>query len=443
MLNGKNILLGITGGIAAYKTTFLVRLLIKAGAVVKIILTESAGNFVSPLTLATLSKNPVLSSFVSEGEGSTDWNNHVELGLWADLLLIAPATAHTLSKKANGTCDNLLLAAYLSAKCPVFFAPAMDLDMYRHPSSKASFKKLQAYGNVMIPATSGELASGLHGEGRMAEPEVIVAFVRDYLSKGLALSGKNVLITGGPTHEAIDPVRFIGNHASGRMGFELARTAADLGAKVVLISGPSHFDTAHESITLERVVSAENMYQAVHRHYPDADIVIAAAAVADYRPKTVAVQKIKKKGIGGSKEEGGLSGRGIGPSTEEGGPSAEEGGLSQNEDGLSQNEGGLFIELVPTRDILLSLGKQKKHQFLVGFALETENELENAKAKLETKNLDAIVLNSLSDAGAGFGTSTNKITFLDKNSVIIPFELKSKAEVARDIFAEIIHRIDA
>lgn len=401
MLTGKNILLGITGGIAAYKTTFLVRLLIKAGANVKVILTERAGDFVSPLTLAALSKNPVLTSFVSEGEGSTDWNNHVELGLWADLMLVAPATANTLSKMANGTCDNLLLATYLSATCSVFFAPAMDLDMYKHPSSKASFEKLRSYGNLMIPATSGELASGLHGEGRMAEPEDIVVFIQDHLSKGLPLSGKKVLITGGPTYEAIDPVRFIGNHASGRMGFELAKVAANLGAKVVLISGPSHITLSHESFTLQKVISADDMYQSAHENYPDADIVICAAAVADYRPKYVAEQKMKK------------------------------------------NDAELSIELVKTKDILLSLGKQKKHQFLVGFALETENELENAKAKLKKKNLDAIVLNSLNDTGAGFGTLTNKITFLDKNSEIIPFELKNKAEVAQDIFTEICKRIDA
>ncbi len=401
MLTGKNILLGITGGIAAYKTTFLVRLLIKAGAHVKVILTESAGDFVSPLTLATLSKNPVLSSFVSEEAGSTDWNNHVELGLWADLMLIAPATANTLAKMANGTCDNLLLATYLSAKCPVFFAPAMDLDMYKHPSSKASFKKLQSYGNVMISATSGELASGLHGEGRMAEPEDIVSFIQGYLSKGLPLSGKKVLITAGPTYEAIDPVRFIGNHASGRMGFELAEAAANLGAKVVLVSGPSHCTVSHTSILLEKVVSTDDMYHAAHKNYPDADIVICAAAVADYRPKSVANQKIKK------------------------------------------NDAELSIALVKTKDILLSLGKEKKRQYLVGFALETENELDYAKAKLKKKHLDAIVLNSLNDTGAGFETPTNKITFLDKNSAIIPFELKGKAEVAQDIFSEILKRIDA
>ncbi len=401
MLGGKNILLGITGGIAAYKTTFLVRLLIKAGATVKIVLTESASSFVSPLTLATLSKNPVLTSFEDKKEDSTDWNNHVELGLWADVMIIAPATANTLSKMANGICDNLLLATYLSAKCPVFFAPAMDLDMYKHPSTKASFEALQSFENIMIPATSGELASGLHGEGRMAEPEDIIAFVNQYLSAGLPLSGKNVMITAGPTYEAIDPVRFIGNHSSGRMGFELAKEAARLGADVILISGPSHMHIDHESITLVKVVSGSEMYAAAHEHYAKADIVICAAAVADYRPKTVADQKIKKAS-----------------------------------DDLS-------IDLVKNKDILLSLGKQKKNQFLVGFALETENEIDNAIGKLKKKHLDAIVLNSLNDEGAGFSTSTNKITFIDKNSHIKAFDLKSKEAVAVDILAEITSRINA
>lgn len=401
MLGGKNILLGITGGIAAYKTTFLVRLLIKAGANVKVILTASASAFVTPLTLSALSKNPVLSEFVNEEEGSTAWNSHVELGLWADLMLIAPATANTLSKMAGGTCDNLLLATYLSAKCPVFFAPAMDLDMYRHPSSKASFEKLQSFGNIMIPAKSGELASGLYGEGRMAEPEDIVDFIKDYLSQGLPLSRKKVLITAGPTYEAIDPVRFIGNHSSGLMGYELAKTAADLGAKVILVSGPSHLSIQHDLITLIKVVSADEMYSAVHENYTDVDIAICAAAVADYRPKTVADQKIKKK------------------------------------------EEQLTIELVKNKDILLSLGELKKEQYLVGFALETENEVENAKGKLRKKNLDAIVLNSLNDSGAGFGKPTNKISFIDKNLQIKTFDLKTKAEVALDIWKEIIGKIHA
>ena len=401
MLSSKNILLGITGGIAAYKTTFLVRLLIKAGANVKVVLTSSASSFVSPLTLATLSKNEVLSSFVSEDNDRTDWNNHVELGLWADLMIVAPATANTLSKMANGSCDNLLLATYLSAKCPVFFAPAMDLDMYKHPSTKTSFDKLQSFGNVMIPAAAGELASGLHGEGRMAEPETIVTFVKEYLMQGLPLSGKKVMITAGPTYEAIDPVRFIGNHSSGRMGYELAKEAARLGAQVVLISGPSALELTHDHITLIKVVSANEMYEAAHEHYPHSNLVICAAAVADYKPKTVADQKIKKA------------------------------------------SSDLSIELTKNKDILLSLGKEKKNQFLVGFALETENEITNAKGKLKKKNLDAIVLNSLNDSGAGFGTATNKITFIDKNSQIKAFELKSKAAVAADILSEITSRIDA
>lgn len=401
MLSGKKVLLGITGGIAAYKTTFLVRLLIKAGAQVKIILTESAGSFVSPLTLATLSKNPVLTNFVEEDDNSVDWNNHVELGLWSDLMIVAPATANTLSKMASGTCDNLLLASYLSAKCPVFFAPAMDLDMYKHPSTKSSFEKLESFGNIMIPATSGELASGLHGEGRMAEPEDIVKFIQNHLSTGLPLSGKKVLITAGPTYEAIDPVRFVGNHSSGKMGYELANESAALGAEVILISGPSHLSIENENIELIKVVSADEMYDAAYSRFDSVDIVIAAAAVADYRPKTVAEQKIKK------------------------------------------SEDDLNISLIKNKDILFSLGEKKKNQFLVGFALETENEVENAKKKLKKKNLDAIVLNSLNDAGAGFGKSTNKITFIDKNLEIKAFELKTKAEVAADIWSEIIKRIHA
>ncbi len=401
MLGGKNILLGITGGIAAYKTTFLVRLLIKAGANVKVILTDSASSFVSPLTLATLSKNPVLSAFVTEDEEGVDWNNHVALGLWADIMVIAPATANTLAKMANGNCDNLLMATYLSAKCPVFFAPAMDLDMYKHPSTISSFEKLQSFGNHMIAATSGELASGLHGEGRMAEPEDIVTAIKHFLLSESPLKGKQVLITAGPTYEAIDPVRFIGNHSSGLMGYELAKEAARLGAKVILVSGPSRLHIQHDLITLIRITSAEEMYQAVHEHYADSDIAICAAAVADYRPKVMADQKIKKA------------------------------------------SDSLTIELVKTKDILLSLGNQKKNQFLVGFALETENELENAKGKLKRKNLDAIILNSLNDSGAGFGTSTNKITFIDKNLQIKTFDLKSKAAVAVDIFSEITSRINA
>ena len=400
MFNGKNILLGITGGIAAYKTTFLVRLLIKAGADVKVIMTQSAGSFVAPLTLSTLSKNPVLFDFVNEEDGSLSWNNHVELGLWADMMLIAPATANTLSKMANGVCDNLLLATYLSAKCPVFFAPAMDLDMYKHPSTKASLDKLQSFGNIMIPAESGELASGLHGEGRMAEPETIIQKITDHFSAGLPLSNKKVLITAGPTHEALDPVRFLGNKSTGTMGFELAKKAAELGAKVILITGPTHLQLENSNIDVHRVVSAKEMYDTVHQFFLDVDIAISAAAVADYRPKNVADQKIKKK------------------------------------------EGPMRLEMVRNEDILKSMGKKKEHQFLVGFALETQNEMENAQRKLLDKNLDAIVLNSLNEKGAGFGQNTNKVSFLDKNSNVKTFEVKTKADVAIDIWKEIISRLN-
>ncbi len=401
MLVGKKVLLGVTGGIAAYKTTFLVRLLKKAGAEVKVILTESAVSFVTPLTLATLSKNPVHLDFINEKDGTLDWNNHVELGLWADMMIIAPATANTMSKMANGNSDNLLLATYLSAKCLVFFAPAMDLDMYQHPTTKASYQKLKSFGNIMIPATSGELASGLDGEGRMEEPEKILSFIIQHLKQGLPLANKKVLITAGPTYEAIDPVRFIGNHSSGLMGIELANKASSMGAQVVLILGPSALKIKDSSIEVIRITSADEMYNAAVKHFENAEVVIAAAAVADYRPKNAAKEKIKKSA-----------------------------------DSLS-------LELVKNKDILLSLGKAKKNQFLVGFALETENELANALQKLKKKNLDAIVLNSLSDKGAGFGGGTNKITFIDKNSSIKSFEVKTKAEVASDIWNEIIARIHA
>nr|WP_298999098.1 bifunctional phosphopantothenoylcysteine decarboxylase/phosphopantothenate--cysteine ligase CoaBC [uncultured Allomuricauda sp.] len=401
MLSGKKVLLGVTGGIAAYKTTFLTRLFIKAGAEVKIVLTSSASSFVSPLTLSTLSKNPVLTDFVNEEDGSVAWNNHVELGLWADLIIIAPATANTMSKMANGTCDNLLLATYLSAKCPVYFAPAMDLDMYKHPSTKATLDKLISFGNKMIPAESGELASGLHGEGRMAEPGTILSYITKDLLSGLPLEDKKVLITAGPTHEAIDPVRYLGNRSSGTMGFELAEAAANKGANVILVSGPTSLDPINDRIQLVRVTSAQEMYEACHQYYADMDIAISAAAVADYRPKEVHREKMKKK------------------------------------------DGDLIIELERNPDILLSMGQQKKNQFLVGFALETENEMENAKGKLERKNLDAIVLNSLKDDGAGFGAGTNKVSFIDKNLEIKTFALKTKPEVALDIWDEIIARIHA
>ncbi len=401
ILSGKKILLGISGGIAAYKTAHLVRLFIKSGAEVQVIMTPSAKDFITPLTLSTLSKNPVHSTFYNKEKENELWNNHVDLGLWADYMLIAPATANTLSKMVQGEADNLLLAIYLSAKCPVYFAPAMDLDMYKHESTVGNLKKLQDFGNVMIPATTGELASGLVGEGRMAEPEEIVSFIESDIISKLPLKGKKVLITAGPTYEAIDPVRFIGNHSSGKMGFELAKAAANLGASVFLITGPSHQKLTHSLINRINVVSAEEMYEACHNNFNEVDIAILSAAVADYKPKNVATQKIKKQ------------------------------------------HASLQIELEPTKDILASLGAIKKDQFLVGFALETNNEMDNALAKLEKKNLDAIVLNSLQDKGAGFSVNTNKITFIDKNKKILEFMLKSKEEVATDILEEIRKRINA
>ena len=401
ILSSKNILLGITAGIAAYKTASLVRLFIKAGANVKVVMTPASKDFITPLTLSTLSKNPVLSTFTNDDDENDTWNNHVELGLWADFFLIAPATANTLSKMATGNSDNLLLATYLSAKCPVYFAPAMDLDMYKHDSTKNSLKVLESFGNIMIPAESGELASGLIGEGRMAEPENIVKFLENHIMKGLPLYNKKVLITAGPTYEAIDPVRFIGNHSSGKMGFEIAKASANLGAEVILISGPTHQKTHNDLIKVIPVVSANEMYDAVHDHFENSEVAILSAAVADYKPKYVADKKIKKK------------------------------------------DSTLTLELEKTKDILESLGKIKKKQILVGFALETDNEIENAIKKLKNKNLDLIVLNSLSDKGAGFGGNTNKVTLIDNEENITNYNLKSKAEVAQDILSEILKLINA
>ena len=411
VLNGKKILLGISGGIAAYKTASLVRLFIKAGAHVQVIMTPASKDFVTPLTLATLSKNPVFSTFYespdnfstdeSQVQGEGVWNNHVELALWADIMLIAPATANTLSKMASGTCDNLLLATYLSAKCPVYFAPAMDLDMYKHPSTLANFKALQDFGNLIIPAESGELASGLSGEGRMAEPENIVSFLEADIASKLPLKGKKILITAGPTYEAIDPVRFIGNHSSGKMGFDIALCAAQLGATVLLVSGPTHCKVNHSGIQLLPVVSAQEMYDVCHTYFSSVDVAIAAAAVADYKPKNVASQKIKK---------------------------------------LASE---FSIELEKTVDILAYFGAVKKNQLVIGFALETENEIENAKLKIQKKNLDLIVLNSLQDEGAGFQKDTNKVTFIDKNFNIEPMELKSKEAVAADIINKVIDHFNA
>ncbi|MGJ5642089.1 bifunctional phosphopantothenoylcysteine decarboxylase/phosphopantothenate--cysteine ligase CoaBC [Formosa sp. S-31] len=401
ILSGKNILLGISAGIAAYKTASLVRLFIKAGADVKVVMTPASKDFITPLTLSTLSKHPVESSFFNEDDDNAEWNSHVELGLWADLMIVAPATANTMSKMAHGTCDNLLLATYLSAKCPVYFAPAMDLDMYKHPSTKSSFDILQGFGNIMIPATSGELASGLVGEGRMAEPEDIVAFIEQHILGQLPLYGKKIMITAGPTYEAIDPVRFIGNHSSGKMGFEIAKAAANLGAEVVLISGPTNEKLDHSRVKLIPVISAQEMYDAAHAYFNQVDVAILSAAVADYRPKNVASQKIKKAG-----------------ST-------------------------LTLELEKTKDILASLGDIKTHQFLVGFALETNNELEHAKDKLKRKHLNLIVLNSLKDKGAGFKSDTNKVTFIDEFDNITSCDLKPKAEVAQDLLTQIINKLHA
>ncbi|NRD23410.1 bifunctional phosphopantothenoylcysteine decarboxylase/phosphopantothenate--cysteine ligase CoaBC [Winogradskyella litoriviva] len=401
ILKDKNILLGITAGIAAYKSASLVRLFIKAGANVKIVMTPASKDFITPLTLSTLSKNPVYSSFVNDKDGNGVWNSHVDLGLWADLFVIAPATANTMAKMATGVCDNLLLATYLSAKCPVYFAPAMDLDMYLHETTKSSFEKLISFGNKLIPAGTGELASGLVGEGRMSEPEDILAYIKKDILNQLPLRGKQVLITAGPTYEAIDPVRFIGNHSSGKMGFEIAKAASNLGAEVTLITGPTHQNIVHNLVTVIPVVSAEEMYNKVHLHYKTADIAILSAAVADYRPKNVSDQKIKKK------------------------------------------DSTFTVELEKTKDILKSLGEIKTNQFLIGFALETNNEMENAIGKLKSKNLDLIVLNSLQDKGAGFGVSTNKVTFITSSNTIIENELKSKADVAKDLMQLILKQTHA
>jgi len=399
VLSGKKVLLGITAGIAAYKTASLVRLFIKRGAEVQVIMTPASKDFITPLTLSTLSKNPVHSTFYDKEAENELWNNHVDLGLWADIMVIAPATANTLSKMTNGVCDNLLLATYLSSKCPVYFAPAMDLDMYIHPSTKNNLDQLQHFGNVMIPATSGELASGLVGEGRLAEPEDILSFIEKDLINKLPLKGKKVLLTAGPTYEAIDPVRFIGNHSSGKMGFALAKKAANLGAEVILITGPSAETIQHSFVKRIDVKSAEEMYAQAHLYYKDTDIAILSAAVADYRPKNVAAQKIKKK------------------------------------------EATIEIVLEKTKDILASLGEIKEHQLLVGFALETNNDAENAKGKLKKKNLDLIVLNSLQDKGAGFATDTNKITIIDKDLSMQTFDLKSKYAVAEDIMNAIVAKL--
>ncbi|HEY0055151.1 MAG TPA: bifunctional phosphopantothenoylcysteine decarboxylase/phosphopantothenate--cysteine ligase CoaBC [Pedobacter sp.] len=395
MLKGKNILLGVCGSIASYKSASLTRLLAKAGANVKVIMTTEAKSFITPLTLSTLSKNPVFSDYFNEVTG--EWNNHVDFGSWADYFIIAPATANSLAKMANGLCDNLLLATYLSAKCPVFFAPAMDLDMWKHPSTKHNILKLISYGNILIEPGYGELASGLIGEGRMAEPEEILSAINIKLSESLPLSGKKALVTAGPTYEPIDPVRFIGNHSSGKMGFAIAEGLIKLGADVTLVCGPSGETVKNSNINRINVESSADMAGAVNDYFHESDLIIMAAAVADYRPLDISKEKLKKTNV------------------------------------------NFNLELTKTTDILTELGKIKRaNQILVGFALETENEEENAKNKLRKKNLDFIVLNSLQDKGAGFKSDTNKVTIIDKLFQIERYPLKAKQDVAADICKKII-----
>jgi phosphopantothenoylcysteine decarboxylase/phosphopantothenate--cysteine ligase len=398
MLENKKIVLGVSGSIAAYKSASLTRLLVKSGAEVKIVMTDSAKDFITPLTLSTLSKNPVHTQYWNKASG--EWANHVEIAAWADLILIAPASANTISKMAHGVCDNLLMAVYLSAKSKVAFAPAMDLDMYRHPSVLKNIAELVNQGHLIIPAESGELASGLVGEGRMAEPENILKFVTDYFAQSKRLFGKKALVTAGPTFENIDPVRFIGNHSSGKMGISIANQLINEGADVTLVLGPSSQKNIESGIKVINVTTAEDMYNACNSNSDNFDIIVMSAAVADYTPKQKADIKIKK------------------------------------------NDNEMFIELKKTEDILKKLGENKKaHQVLVGFALETNNEHAHALEKLHKKNLDFIVLNSLNDKGAGFQTDTNKITIIDKQLKTETFDLKSKLEVAKDIVTKIAELI--
>jgi phosphopantothenoylcysteine decarboxylase / phosphopantothenate---cysteine ligase len=397
MLNGRKILLGVTGGIAAYKAATIIRLLVKEGAEVKVVMTEHAKEFITPLTMATLSRNPILVDFFDPEDGR--WNSHVELGLWSDLYLIAPATANTIAKMASGVADNLLLTSYLSARCPVFIAPAMDLDMLNHPATRKNIETLRSYGNTIIEPESGELASGLTGKGRMAEPEEIVKEIKDFFSKkksDSALKGLPVFINAGPTVEPIDPVRYISNYSSGKMGIALADEAAELGADVTLVLGPVNCHPSNPGVKIINVKTAEEMYKASVEAFSRSRVGILAAAVADFTPGIVSGSKIKR------------------------------------------GEGGISLELIPTRDIAAELGRTKKaNQILTGFALETDNELENAKGKMKRKGLDLIVLNSLREEGAGFGHDTNKITMIDINNNIDKFELKTKKEVAQDILRKI------
>ena len=398
MIAGKKIIVAVSGSIAAYKAALLVRLLVKAGAEVRVLMTPAAKDFITPLTLSTLSKNPVLSEFTSGSEGL--WNNHVELGMWADALVIAPSSANTIAKMAHGVCDNLLLAVYLSARCPVFFAPAMDLDMLQHAATQRNIQTLTNYGNLLIQSKHGELASGLVGDGRMAEPEEIVESLEIYFGQTKKLSGKTALVTAGPTYEALDPVRFIGNYSSGKMGFAIAEELANQGASVHLITGPTHLQVANPNITLTRVVSAEDMFKASVEVFAQAAITVLSAAVADYRPAVKVDQKIKK------------------------------------------TSDQLTIELTKTHDIAAQLGNQKRNgQLIVGFALETENEKANALKKISSKNFDFIVLNSLNDEGAGFAHDTNKISIISKTGHEQKFNLKTKKEVAKDIVDVIVKAV--
>ena len=391
MLNGKKILVGITGGISAYKTASLIRLLVKAGAEVKAVMSGAAKEFVSPLTIATLSKNPVYTDFFNPENG--EWHSHVKLGIWADLYVIAPATANTIAKMAHGIADNLLLTTVLSARCKVMVAPAMDLDMYQNAVTQQNFEILRNRGFLFAEAQEGELASGLSGKGRMAEPEDILQYVEDYFAQTQDFKGRRILITAGPTREKIDPVRFVSNYSTGKMGYAIAECLAERGAEVVLVSGPVDLKPRHSNITLVNVESAKEMCQACVEHFPSCHAAIMSAAVADYAPKTIATEKIKKNG-----------------------------------------ESEMTLTLVPNPDIAAQLGRMKTDkQVFAGFALETENELSNAQKKLESKNFDFIVLNSLKDKGAGFGYDTNKISIVYRNGSTENFDLKPKTEVARDI----------
>lgn len=398
MLKGKHIILGVTGSIAAYKAATLTRLLVKEGASVKVVMTPLAKEFITPLTMATLSKSPIMVDFYNPENG--DWNSHVDLGLWADLYLIAPASANTIGKMAGGIADNLLLTTYLSAKCPVMVAPAMDLDMYKHPATQRNLKVLQSFGNIIIEPESGELASGLIGKGRMEEPEKIVAFITDYFARQADFKGKKVVVTAGPTYEKIDPVRFIGNYSSGKMGLAIAEEFAGRGAEVVLVCGPVNLKTNHPAIRRVDVESAAQMYEVTSKEFVNSDVAVLSAAVADFTPKAKADHKIKR------------------------------------------GKDDLLLELLPTNDIAAELGRIKTaSQLLVGFALETNDEEVNALSKMQRKNLDMIVLNSLNDKGAGFSVDTNKVTILDKAGDKTVYELKTKVEVAKDIVDQIASRL--